>query len=54
MTRMILVNKYDEEICELEWNKETFFYKVKDEDMDIMRYLDEGDEFRVKKVWAEE
>ena len=53
MERMILVNKYDEEICELEWNNETCFYKVKCDDLDILRYLDEGDEFKVKKVWSE-
>ena len=35
MERMILVNKYDE-------------------DMDMFRYLDEGDEFRVKNVWSED
>ena len=54
MERMILVNKYDEEICELEWSKGTYFYKVKDEDMDIVRYLDEGDELKVKRVWTKE
>ena len=54
MERMILVNKYDEEICELEWDDRTRFYKVKDEDTDMFRYLDEGDEFRVKNVWSED
>ena len=55
MERMILVNKYDEEICELELNDRNDFYKVKDEDMnDVFRYLDEGDEFKVKKVWSED
>lgn len=54
MERMILVNKYDEEICELEWNDRNDFYKVKDEDMNVFSYLDDGDEFRVKKVWSED
>ena len=55
MEKMILVNKYDEEICELEWNKDTFcLYKVKYEDMNIFKYLEEGDEFKVKKVWSED
>lgn len=53
MERMILVNKYDEEICELELNDRNKFYKIKDEDMDLFRYLEEGDEFRVKNVWSE-
>lgn len=53
MVRMILVNKWDEEVCELVTN-EIGSYKVKDADMCIFKYLDEGDEYRVKAVWSED
>lgn len=54
MKRMVIINKYGEEICELEHNPGTSFYKVKDSDKSMFDYLDAGDELKVVSVWTEE
>lgn len=52
MMRMIVVNQYGDEVMELE--KNGMYWKVKQEDMDVLETLDEGDVMKVISVWTED
>ena len=51
---MIIATKNGDEICELKFDPKTGFYRVKKEDLHVFSYLDEGDEFKVIRVWTED
>ena len=55
MNRVIIVDKYGVEMCELKRNAYGFYDVQSEEELhDLMTSLDVGDEYRVTTVWTEE